>query len=352
MAHAVLVTGGAGYIGSHTCKALVRAGYLPVAFDNHTEGQPRFVRWGPLVRGDTRDAGAVAAAIRGHRCIAVMHFAALSSVAESLRVPGLYHGNNVGGLRGVLTGMHEAGCETIVFSSSAAVYGEPSIDPIPETSPPSPINPYGETKLVGERILADQALAGRLRWIALRYFNAAGADPDGEIGEFRQVETHLIPRALMSIQGWVEDFQVFGSDFPTPDGTAIRDYVHVSDLADAHVLALGELLVRPVNAAFNIGSGKGHSVSDVLAAIARATGSIPPPAGGPRRLGDPAVLVADGSLARRTLGFEPILSDLDTIVRTAWDWHRKAHPKRAMVQETPLEETFPDVDRIARGEAR
>lgn len=327
MSPSVLVTGGAGYIGSHACKALAAAGYSPVAFDNLSLGDRRFVHWGPLVEGDTRNAGAIADALRRYEAIAVMHFAAVSSVGESIVDPGLYYGNNVGGLIGVLQGMREAGCETIVFSSTAAVYGEPATTPIAETAAPAPINPYGQSKWIGERILADHGRAHGLRSIALRYFNAAGADPDGEIGEFRKVETHLIPRALMAIQGHVDDFQVFGSDFPTPDGTAVRDYIHVTDLAQAHVLALRRVLQTPGNEVFNVGTGIGFSVREVLDAIAVETGHDPVVPTGGRRLGDPAVLVADGSRAQNLLGFMPQHSDLKTIVRTAWRWHQKSHPR-------------------------
>lgn len=328
MANAVLVTGGAGYIGSHTCKALAQAGFLPVAFDNLSLGNPDFVKWGPLVVGDTRNSEDVASVLRAHDCKALIHFAARSSVGESVSDPALYYDNNVGGLIGVLNGMRAAGCDAIVFSSTAAVYGEPETSPILETAQAAPINPYGQSKLIGERMLTDHAAAYGLRSIALRYFNAAGADPDAEIGEFRQVETHLIPRALMALQGWISDFQVFGSDFPTPDGTAVRDYIHVADLADAHVLAFRHVLGRPGHEAFNVGTGRGWSVAEVLSAVSRTTDIDMAAPGGSRRPGDPAVLVADGSLARDRLGFEPVRSDLDTIVSTAWAWHRKAHPKR------------------------
>lgn len=324
----VLVTGGAGYIGAHTCKALVAAGHRPIVFDNLSLGQSRFVRWGPLVEADTRDADAVAAALQTHACEAVVHFAALSSVGESMREAERYHDNNVGGLNGVLAGMAQAGCRTLVFSSTAAVYGEPASVPIPETAAIAPINPYGETKAVGEALLRAAAGTQHLSSIALRYFNAAGADPEAEIGEFRAVETHLIPRALMAIQGWIDDFEVFGADFPTPDGTAVRDYVHVSDLADAHVLALDRALKTPVSEVFNVGTGRGWSVAEVLTAVRRVTGVDLGTPQGARRAGDPAVLVANADRARDALGFRPRLSDLDRIVETAWAWHQHAHPPR------------------------
>ncbi|MCA3718560.1 MAG: UDP-glucose 4-epimerase GalE [Brevundimonas sp.] len=328
MANAVLVTGGAGYVGSHACKALAHAGYTPVTFDNLSLGNVDSVKWGPLIQGDTRNSASVTSALLEYDCIAVIHFAALSSIGESVSDPALYYDINVGGLIGVINGMRGANCDALIFSSTAAVYGEPRTNPIIETEPPNPINPYGQTKLIGERMLADHAAAYGLRCAALRYFNAAGADPDAEIGEFRRVETHLIPRALMALQGWITDFQVFGADFPTPDGTAVRDYVHVADLADAHVSALKYVLGRPGHDVFNIGTGQGSSVAQVLSAISRATGVTMTAPGGSRRIGDPAVLVADGSRARHALGFEPSRSDLDTIVRTAWAWHQKVHPMR------------------------
>ncbi|WP_298125315.1 UDP-glucose 4-epimerase GalE [Brevundimonas sp.] len=328
MKPAIVVTGGAGYIGSHTCKALAQAGYTPVAYDNLSLGDARFVKWGPLVQGDTRDAARVAATLFEHRAVAVIHFAALSSVGESVSEPGRYYENNLGGLMGVADGMRSAGCNAIVFSSTAAVYGEPDTSPIPETAPKRPISPYGWSKRLGELMLADLGRQEGLRSISLRYFNAAGADPDGEIGEFRKAETHLIPRALMAIQGHVADFQVFGADFPTQDGTAVRDYVHVTDLAQAHVLALRRVLVRGGTETFNVGTGAGLSVAQVLAAIQRETGHDFGAAIGTRRAGDPAILVADAANALANLHFTPLYSDIDCIIRTAWRWHQKAHPKR------------------------
>lgn len=325
----VLVTGGAGYVGAHACKALARAGFVPVTYDNLSGGRAAAVRWGPLVEGDTRDADAVAAAIRKHAAQAVLHFAALSSVAESMADPVAYYANNVDGLLGVLAGMGREGVDRLVFSSTAAVYGARGRRALRESAATDPINPYGRSKLMCEQILADVASARGLSFVALRYFNAAGADPDAEIGEHRRVETHLIPRAMMALQGHVGDFQVFGADFATPDGTAVRDYVHVSDLADAHVLALEALLAGRPGGVFNLGGGRGHSVGQVLDAIRRVSGREIVPPTGARRPGDPEVLVADIRAAREALGFHPVRSDLDTIVETAWRWHRIAHPLRS-----------------------
>lgn len=324
----VLVAGGAGYIGGHTCKALSAAGFDVVTFDNFTTGHRDFVRWGPVVEGDIHDSSAIADAIRTYDAKGVLHFAACAYVGESVVDPQKYYDNNVGGTLSLLRGMMAAGCRNLVFSSTCAIYGQPDQVPIRETTSPNPVNPYGASKLMVERILSDYARAYDLRSIALRYFNACGADQDGDIGELRDPETHLIPRAMMALQGHVDDFQVFGSDYPTEDGTAIRDYIHVSDLADAHVAALGLLLDGHPGGAYNLGTGQGYSVKDVLDAIEAETGEVLPAAKGPRREGDPAVLIADPTQAQQILGFRPRYSDLETIVRTAWAWHRRAHPRR------------------------
>jgi UDP-arabinose 4-epimerase len=256
-----------------------------------------------------------------------MHFAASAYVDESVGDPQKYYENNVGGSLSLLRAMLQAGCRSIVFSSTCAVYGEPNDTPICETAPKDPVNPYGSSKLMIERILGDARAYG-LEFITLRYFNACGADPDAEIGELRDPETHLIPRAMMAIQGHITDFAVFGNDYPTPDGTAIRDYVHVSDLADAHVASLRRLLDDSGGGIFNLGTGRGFSVKQVLDAIRAETGQQLSMSLGPRRPGDPAILVADASLAASELGFRPQRSDLKTIIATAWSWHRKAHSKR------------------------
>jgi UDP-arabinose 4-epimerase len=325
---AILVTGGAGYIGAHTCKALARAGYQPVTFDNLTTGHESFVRWGPLITGDIRDKAAVLKAIHDYKAEAVLHFAASAYVGESVTNPRKYYENNVAGSLSLFGAMTEAGCRHLVFSSTCAIYGEPLALPIRETTPPNPVNPYGASKFMVERILNDYALAYPLQAVALRYFNASGADPEGEVGELRDPETHLIPRAMMAIQGHIADFAVFGTDYETPDGTAIRDYIHVSDLADAHVSALQRLLAGGPGGAFNLGTGHGYSVKQVLDAIAAETGVPLKAVAGARRQGDPPTLLADATLAKTQLGFTPNLSSLASIVKTAWAWHRRAHPKR------------------------
>lgn len=314
---AILVTGGAGFIGSHTCKALARAGFLPVAFDNLSTGHRDAVRYGPFVPGDVRDAAAVERAIRLHDAEAVIHFAASAYVGESMTNPGLYYDNNLGGMIGLIAGCHAAGVDRIVFSSSCATYGVPDRLPIAETTPQVPINPYGRTKLICEGMLADHARAHGLRFAALRYFNAAGADPEGELFERHEPETHLIPLALRAATGQGPALQVFGTDYPTPDGTCIRDYIHVSDLARAHVLALKHLLAGGETLRLNLGTGKGVSVREIIAGIEALTGRRMPVIWSPRRPGDPPALVADPREARVKLGFVAGSSGLATLLADA-----------------------------------
>ncbi len=325
----ILVTGGAGYIGSHCCRALIAAGYHPVVFDNFSTGHRSFVT-GTLVPGDLADGAALARAFAQHRIAAVMHFAASSLVGESVADPQKYYLNNVAGTLSLLSAMRDAGCDRLVFSSTGAVYGNADSQALPETYACVPINPYGTSKLMIERILSDYRGAYGLGAFCLRYFNASGADASGEIGELRENETHLIPRAMMALQGHVADFAVFGDDYATPDGTAIRDYIHVTDLAAAHVLALKQLMHGHRGGALNLGTGAGFSVREILTAIANETGRELPHVIKPRRSGDPTYLVADPAAARETLQFVPAHSDLPTIIRTAWAWHRKAHPLRAI----------------------
>jgi UDP-glucose-4-epimerase GalE len=322
---AILVTGGAGYIGSHCCRALAAAGYHPVVFDNFSTGHRSFVS-GSLATGDLRDKAALADVFKQHDIAAVMHFAAASLVGESVVDPQKYYLNNVVGTLSLLDAMREAGCRRLVFSSTGAVYGNADSKALPEDYPCAPINPYGASKWMIERLLADYRSAYGLGAFCLRYFNASGADASGGIGELRDNETHLIPRAMMALQGHVPDFAVFGDDYATPDGTAIRDYIHVTDLAAAHLLALELLMQGHAGAAFNLGTGAGFSVREILAAIATETGREVPHVVKPRRAGDPTYLVADPTAARDVLKFRPSHSDLPTIIRTAWAWHRKAHP--------------------------
>jgi UDP-glucose-4-epimerase GalE len=267
-------------------------------------------------------------ALRAFAPEAVIHFAASAYVSESVKDPQKYYDNNVAGSLSLLSAMLQARCLNIIFSSSCAVYGDCPDQPIREVAAPMPVNPYGRSKLMVENILADYDCAYGLPSVALRYFNACGADPEGELGELRDPETHLIPRALMAIQGHLADFVLYGNDYDTPDGTPVRDYVHVSDLAEAHVLGLRWLLDGGRRAVFNLGTGRGYTTRQVLDAIAQETGERVPYTVGPRRPGDPPVLVADPSRARTELGFAPVKSDLKTIIQTAWAWHRRAHPLR------------------------
>jgi UDP-glucose-4-epimerase GalE len=324
----ILVTGGAGYIGSHACRALEAAGYQVVVYDNLSTGHRHFVR-GALVVGDLLDGAALSQVFAQHKIAAVMHFAAASLVGESMTDPQKYYVNNVGGTLSLLSAMREAGCQRLVFSSTGAVYGHADSKALAESHPCAPINTYGATKWMIERILADYRSAYGFGAFCLRYFNASGADDSGDIGELRDNETHLIPRAMMAMQGHLEDFAVFGTDYDTPDGTAIRDYIHVTDLASAHVAALKLLMEGHKGGAFNLGTGSGFSVREILTAIAAETGRTVPHTIQPRRAGDPAYLVADPSAAREVLKFAPRHSDLATIIRSAWAWHQKAHPLKA-----------------------
>jgi UDP-glucose 4-epimerase len=331
---AILVTGGAGYIGSHCCRALAAAGYHPVIFDNFSTGHRSFVT-GSLVEGDLKDKAALGRAFAEYTIVAAMHFAASSLVGESVADPHKYYANNVGGTLSLLEAMREAGCNRLVFSSTGAVYGHADSKALSENYACAPINPYGASKWMVERILADYRSAYGLGAFCLRYFNASGADAGGGIGELRDNETHLIPRAMMALQGHVADFAVFGDDYDTPDGTAIRDYIHVTDLAAAHLLALQLLMQGHRGGAFNLGTGSGFSVREILAAIASETGREVPHTIKPRRAGDPAYLVADPSAARELLKFHPEHSDLTSIIRTAWTWHQTAHPLKTDTPHHP-----------------
>jgi UDP-glucose 4-epimerase len=328
----VLVAGGAGYVGSHAVQALARAGRDVVVYDNlqagHREAVDRLVAAFParsirFVRGDILDTAKVREAVEEYRVSAVMHFAALLSVGESVRSPLAYYRNNVMGTLSVLEAMAGAGVPHFVFSSTCATFGEPQNDTLDESHPQRPINAYGETKLAIERALPHVERASGIRSVALRYFNASGADPGGLIGEDHRPEEHLIPRAIAAVRGG-EALTLFGRDYPTPDGTCIRDYVHVCDLADAHVRALQYLEGGGASTRLNLGSGVGMSVKSVLTAVERVAGAAVPHTIGPRREGDPARLVASSDAAERVLGWKP-LHDLDAIVQSAWRWH-STHP--------------------------
>ena len=322
----VLVTGGAGFIGSHTCKELARRNILPVTFDNLSRGSERAVQWGPLVVGDILDPGAVSSAIEAYNPEAVIHFAALAYVGESVTDPASYYGVNVSGTYSLLEACRRAGVDRVVFSSSCATYGVPERLPIAEETEQRPINPYGRTKLIGENMLRDYASAYGLRHVILRYFNAGGADPEGEVGEWHQPETHLIPRALMAAYGGIEYLSVFGDDYDTKDGTCVRDYIHVCDLARAHALAVDYLAAGGADIALNLGTGRGVSVRDILQSVAALTSIEVPIVVQPRRAGDPPALYADPSRAQQVLGFRAEMSDIDTIVRTASPFFEVGQP--------------------------
>ncbi len=318
----ILVTGGAGYIGSHTCKHLATKGFTPVAFDNLSYGHKHAVKWGPLEVGDLNDKARLLEVINSHRPAAIIHFAAYSLVGESVTNPGKYYANNVGGTLNLLEAMRETGIDKIVFSSTCATYGIPEHLPIRETTPQNPINPYGKSKLMMEHMLADFDTAHGIRSVALRYFNACGADQDGEIGEEHEPETHLIPNILKSLTGDVPKLTVFGTDYDTPDGTCIRDYIHVEDLAHGHMLALQHLFDGKPSDRYNLGTGEGFSVKQIIEAVERVTGQIVPLEYGPRRPGDPPILTSDVTKARTRLKFETSASDVDTVVASAWNFHK------------------------------
>lgn len=322
----VLVTGGAGYIGSHTCKALAEAGYDPIVYDNLVYGHEWAVRWGPLEKGDILDGARLDEVMRRYEPIAIIHFAAFAYVGESVKDPGKYYRNNVGGSLSLIEAAVRNDIRNFVFSSTCATYGIPSQLPISEDTPQNPINPYGASKLMVERILEDFSQAHELAYCALRYFNAAGCDPDGQIGESHDPETHLIPLILDAASGRRPNVTVFGEDYDTPDGTCIRDYIHVCDLASAHVLALNVLQDGAPSQKLNLGLGYGFSVLDVIGAVERVTGLKVPVIMGERRPGDPASLVSDPRRAGEVLGWVPRHTDLDRIVATAWAWHQRRVP--------------------------
>lgn len=320
MGDAILVAGGAGYIGSHVCKALQAAGYMPVTLDTLVTGRRDFVRFGPLAEACVSDAEAVQQAVQQYGIKAVIDLAGSIEVAESVRDPLKYHENNYARKIPFLRALHASGVRAIVFSSTAAVYGEPQATPIPESHPLLPKNPYGQSKLAYEHLLRDFHASGGPAWMALRYFNAAGASPDGDIGESHEPESHLIPLACLAQLGRGPALGVFGNDYPTPDGTAVRDYIHVMDLAQAHVLAVQALLGGKPPGQYNLGNGVGNSIGQVLACFEKL-GLPVPHSFKPRRPGDPSSLVADSTAAKAQLGWKPQYAALEDIILSAHRWH-------------------------------
>lgn len=317
---AILVTGGAGYIGSHACKALAAAGFEPVVFDDLSNGHQEAVRYGPMVAGDVRDSAALSACMKQYGVQGVIHFAGLIEVGRSVQDPAAFWDVNLNGVASVLAAMRANGVRRIVFSSTAAVYGQARSALLDETAAASPINPYGDSKLAAERLIAAHARAHGVEGVALRYFNASGADPEGELGEAHQPESHLIPLALEAALGFGPPLKVFGLDFPTHDGACVRDFIHVADLARAHVAALTAPTGETGFLAMNLGLGRGLSVLEVIAAVERTTGRPVPWEAAPRRPGDPPVLVANPALARLRLDWTPQYTAIDDIVGTALAW--------------------------------
>lgn len=319
----ILVTGGAGYIGAHTAKRLNAAGLETVVLDNLATGHRDFARWGAFIQGDVGDQALLDRLFSSRTIEAVIHFAAASQVGESVREPLAYYQNNVGGTLALLNAMQRHKVDTLVFSSSCAVYGPPFDGLLTEDHPCQPISPYARTKRMVEDVMQDMARASGLKYTALRYFNAAGADPEAEIGERHNPETHLIPLVLQVALGQRQRLEIFGDDYPTPDGTAIRDYIHVQDLADAHIQALRHLQNGGESGAINLGNGQGHSVRQVIDAACNVTGRDIPVRMAPRRPGDSPRLVGDATKARALLGWQPAYADINDILATAWAWHKK-----------------------------
>lgn len=318
----ILVTGGAGYIGSHTCKALAQAGFLPVVYDNLSTGHAYAVKWGPFIQGDLNDRTKLNEAFTNYQPRAVIHFAADAIVVESMKNPGKYYRNNTDSSIALLEAMRDHRVDHLVFSSTCATYGNPRSTPIAEDHPQIPINPYGRSKLMIEQIISDFEMAHGLKAVILRYFNAAGADLSSEIGENHTPETHLIPTVLQTALGLKKEIVVYGTDFATKDGSAVRDYIHVQDLSEAHVAALLWLFENRKTAAFNLGTGKGYSVLEIIDAVQKFCGKTLPVRFENRRPGEPGILAASNALAAQLLGWNPRVSDLNTIIGSAWKWHQ------------------------------
>lgn len=315
---AILVVGGAGYIGSHTCKALAKAGYLPVVFDNLSTGHAYAVKWGPFIQGDLNDRAKLDEAFEKFKPVAVIHFAANAIVVESMSNPGKYYRNNVGSTISLLEAMRDHGVKQLIFSSTCATYGHPQFTPITEDHPQQPINPYGRTKLMIEQMIADFEMAHGIRSVNLRYFNAAGTDLETHIGENHTPETHLLPTIIQAALGLRDEIVVYGTDFPTKDGSAIRDYIHVADLADAHVAALK----CPFSVSINLGTGTGYSVLEIIDAVQKFCNKTLPVRLESRRSGEPGILTADNKRAQQLLNWSPQHSGLTTLIESAWKWHQ------------------------------
>lgn len=318
----VLVTGGAGYIGSHTCKALAARGFFPITIDSLIYGHKWAVKWGPLIEGEIHQRDLLEQVFDTYQPVAVLHFAAFAYVGESVISPDKYYRNNVAGTITLLDTMRSHGCRNLVFSSTCATYGIPRTIPIPEGHEQNPINPYGWSKLMSEQIMRDYERAFGIRHVSLRYFNAAGADPDGEIGEDHDPETHLIPLVIQAAIGQRRYVEIYGTDYATADGTAIRDYIHVTDLAAVHVLALKHLLSGKESVVLNVGTGRGYSVREVIKAVESATMLEVPVGESPRREGDPPVLVAEAAQAVKTFGWRPRFNNINATVESAVRWHQ------------------------------
>ncbi len=319
----ILVTGGAGYIGSHACKALDNAGYTPITYDNLVYGHEWAVQWGPFEKGDILDRTRLDQVIKKYQPAAIMHFAAYAYVGESVDQPGKYYRNNVTGSLSLLEAMRDNGIKQFIFSSTCATYGEPQHIPMTEDHQQAPINPYGHSKLMIEQMLSDFDTAHNIKSVSLRYFNAAGADPDGDTGEDHDPETHLVPLVLDAAMGKRENITIFGDDYDTEDGTCIRDYIHVTDLADAHVKALKYLEQGGNTTKYNLGNGKGFSVKEVIETAKKITGKDITAVTGKRRPGDPPRLVGDATKIKKELNWQPQYADLETIIKTAWQWHNR-----------------------------
>ncbi len=322
----VLVTGGAGFIGSHTCKQLARAGFVPIVYDNLSTGHLHAVKWGPFVQGDLEDKAKLASVIQRYQPQGVLHFAANALVVESMHEPEKYYRNNVAGTLALLEVLRQSGVNRLVFSSSCATYGNPQAGAMTEEHPQNPINPYGRTKLMVEQMMGDFFMAYGLQTAVLRYFNAAGADLDGELGEEHEPETHLLPSIIQAALGVKPEIVVYGTNFATKDGSAVRDYIHVQDLAEAHVLALQHLLKSKDSITLNLGTGRGYSVLELIAYVQKCSAKTVPVRFEKSRPGEPGVLTANASKAAAVLGWTARHSSLETIVGSAWKWHQQLTP--------------------------